>query len=95
LTLRRLIIIAMLVGALGILLVYEHSRITRSGYEISRLSRDEAKMVEGIRIVNVDVMKRRQPEEIREQVAKLQLQLRPAHSDEVMTASLSRSGSGE
>jgi len=60
-----------------IYVVYEQSRITRAGYRISRLAREEAKLTEQIRIHTVRVTKLRQPEVIHEQVVNLRLGLRP------------------
>ena len=74
-TVRRLIIVAALVGTMVIFLVYEHSRITRAGYQISELSRQEAKYVDQIRSLNVQVTKLRQPEFIEQQVQRLRIDL--------------------
>jgi hypothetical protein len=55
--------------------VYEHSRITRAGYKISELSRQETKLVDQIRSLNVQVTKLRQPEFIEQQVQRLRIDL--------------------
>ena len=60
-----------LLGLMAIFLVYEHSRVTRAGIEISRLSRDEARLVEELRILNVRVTRLCQPEFIQGQVERL------------------------
>ena len=75
---RRLVIITVLLGALAVFLVYEHSRVTRAGYEISRLSRDEAKLVEQLRLLDVHVTKLRRPEFLRGQVRRMRIDLRGA-----------------
>lgn len=72
---RRVMIIAALVGALAVFLVYERSRITRAGYRISELSQNEAKLVEQVRMLNVHVTKLSQPEFIEGQLGKLQIDL--------------------
>ena len=53
--LRRLVILVALLGLLAIFLVYEHSRVTRAGIQVSTLSRDEAQLLEQLRILNVRV----------------------------------------
>jgi len=70
-----------LLGVLGVFLVYEHSRVTRAGYDISRLSRDEAQLIEQLRLLDVQVTKLARPEHIRGQVRRMRIDLRgaPAH----------------
>ena len=82
--LRRLVTVAVLLGLLAIFLVYEHSRVTRAGIEISRLSRDEARLVEELRMLNVRVMRLCQPEFIRGQVEKLRIDLMQAPDARVL-----------
>ena len=82
--LRRLVIIAVLSGVLAVFLVYEHSRVTRAGYDISQLSRDEAKLIEQLRLLDVHVTKLRRPEHIRRQVRRMQIDLRRAPEREVV-----------
>jgi hypothetical protein len=72
---RRLVIVAALVGAMAVFLVYEHSRITRAGYRISALSIQEQKLVEQVRSLNVQVTKLRQPDVIERQVERLRIDL--------------------
>jgi len=80
--LRRLTLVAALVGAMAVFLAYEHSRIIRAGYKISELSRDESKLVEEIRIHQVQVTRLRQPEFIKHQVETLQIDLmRPPEAE--------------
>lgn len=85
--LRRLILIAMLVALMVIHLVYERSRITRAGYEISRLARDETKLVEQVRILDVQVNRLRQPEFIQRQVERLRIDLMRSPQGEVLAVS--------
>ena len=80
---RRLVVIAVLLGVLGVFLVYEHSRVTRAGYEISRLSHDEARLIEQLRLLNVHVTKLRRPEHLRGQVRRMRIQLRRAPEGEI------------
>jgi len=81
-TLRRLVVIAAVVGLMAIFIVYERSRIIRAGYKISELSRDEVKLVEEIRMRNVQVTRLRQPDVIAQQVEKLRLGLtRPTKAE--------------
>ncbi len=72
---RRLVIVAALVGAMAVFLVYEHSRITRAGYRISAMSTQEQKLVEQVRSLNVQVTKLRQPDVIEKQVERLRIDL--------------------
>ncbi len=72
---RRLVIVAALVGAMAVFLVYAHSRITRAGYRISALSMQEQKLVEQVRSLNVQVTKLRQPDVIEKQVERLRIDL--------------------
>ena len=72
---RRLVIVAALVGAMAVFLVYMHSRITRAGYRISQLSWQEQKLVEQVRSLNVQVTRLRQPDIIEKQVARLRIDL--------------------
>jgi len=74
-TARKLVIVAALVGAMVVFLVYAHSRITRAGYRISELSRQEQKLVEQVRSLNVQVTKLRQPDVIEKQVERLRIDL--------------------
>ncbi|KPJ52324.1 MAG: hypothetical protein AMS16_06520 [Planctomycetes bacterium DG_58] len=76
--LRRLVILVALLGLLAIFLVYEHSRVTRAGIQVSTLSRDEAQLLEQLRILNVRVTRLCQPEFIHGQVEKLRIDLMEA-----------------
>jgi hypothetical protein len=73
-TLRRLIILAALVGAMAGSVVVERARITQAGYRISRLSADEVKLTEQLRVHKVYVTRLRQPEFIRRHIVRLGLQ---------------------
>jgi len=83
-TLRRLIIVVGLIGMLAIFLIFEQSRITRAGYSISRLSHDETKLVEQVRILNVQVTKLRQPEFLEQQVQKMRIDLMRLPQDRII-----------
>jgi UDP-N-acetylenolpyruvoylglucosamine reductase len=72
---RRLVIVAAMVGAMAVLLVYLRSREMRAGYRISELSREEQKLVEQVRSLNVQVTKLRQPDVIEKQVERLRIDL--------------------
>lgn len=72
---RRLVIVAAMMGAMAVFLVWAHSRITRAGYQISRLSSQEQKLVEQVRSLNVQVTKLRQPDVIERQVERLRIDL--------------------
>jgi len=72
---RRLVIVAAILGAMAVFLVYTHSRITRAGYRISELSRQEQKLVEQVRSLNVQVTRLHQPDIIEKQVARLRIDL--------------------
>ena len=72
---RRLVIVAALVGVMAVFLIFQHSRITRAGYRISELSRQEQKLVEQVRSLNVQVTKLRQPDVIEKQVERLRIDL--------------------
>ena len=82
--LRRLVVLAALLGLLAIFLVYEHSRVTRAGIEVSRLSRDEAQLLEELRMLNVRVTRLCQPEFIQGQVEKLRIDLMEAPDARVL-----------
>ncbi len=71
----------LLVGATGIFLVYEQSRITRAGYAISKLSSEEATLVENLRVVKVDVTRLCQGDELERKVADMRLGLMPPPED--------------
>ena len=86
-TLRRVVIVAGLIGLMAIFIVYERSRIVRAGYRISELSRDETSLVEQVRIRNVEVTQLRQPEFIARQVERLRIGLvRPPRAELVSFA---------
>ena len=72
---RRLMIVAALVGAMAVFLVYMHSRITRTGFRISELSQQEQKLVDQVRSLNVQVTRLRQPDVIEMQVERLRIDL--------------------
>ena len=92
-TFGRLMMIAALVGAMAIFLVYERSRITRAGYKISELSQDEAKLVEQMRILNVHVTKLSLPEFIEGQLERLRIDLmRMPEAEVVPVVSVDSSG---
>ncbi len=74
-TLRRLIILVGLVAAMALFLIYEHSRIMRAGYQVSRLTRDEARLIDAIRIQNVQLTRLRRPEFIARQVERMRIDL--------------------
>jgi hypothetical protein len=93
--LRRLTLVAALVGAMAIFLAYEHSRVTRAGYKISELSSDEAKLVEEIRIHQVQVTKLRQPQFIKHQVETLKIDLMHAPEAELVPVTASPSDAAE
>jgi hypothetical protein len=93
--LRRLTLVAALVGAIAIFLAYEHSRIIRAGYTISELSRDEAKLVEQIRIHQVQVTRLRQPEFIKHQVERLRIDLMRAPEGEIVPVATSPADAAE
>ena len=85
--LRRLTLVAALIGVMAIFLAYEHSRVIRAGYKISELSRDEGKLVEQIRIHQVQVTRLHQPEFIKHQVQMLRIDLmRPPEAEIVPVA---------
>ena len=87
-TLRRLVIFAVLVGSAAIFLVYEQSRITRAGYEINRLSRDETGLIEQVRLLEVHVTRLRQPEFLERQGERLRIDLmRPSDARYVRVSS--------
>jgi len=93
--LRRLTLVVALVGAMAIFLSYEHSRILRAGYKISELSRDEAKLVEEIRIHQVQVTRLRQPEFIKHQVERLRIDLMRPPEPEIMPVASSPTDAAE
>ena len=77
-----------LLGLMAIFLVYEHSRVTRAGIEISRLSGDEARLVEELRILNVRVTRLCQPEFIQGQVERLRIDLMEAPEARVLPVAI-------
>ena len=93
--LRRLTLVVALVGAMAIFLVYERSRVTRAGYKISERSRDESKLVEEIRIHQVQVTRLRQPEFIKHQVETLRIDLMRAPEAEIVPVTASPSDAAE
>jgi uncharacterized membrane protein YccC len=88
-SIQRIVIIAAIIGAMAVFLVYEQSRITRAGYKISQSSQQESKYVEQIRSLNVQVTKLRQPEFIEQQVQRMRIDL--ARPPSVMAANSSKS----
>ncbi len=74
-TMRRLMIVAALVGAMAVFLVYMHSRITRVGFRITELSQQEQKLVDQVRSLNVQVTRLHQPDVIQKQVERLRIDL--------------------
>ena len=76
-------------------MVYEQSKITRAGYEISRLSQDETKLVEQLRILNVHVNRLCQPEFIEQQVRQMQIDLMRAPEPEIVPVSTTSADDAE
>jgi hypothetical protein len=86
-TLSRLVVIAVLVGVMAVFMIYEHSRLMRGGYEVSRLSHDEAGLVEQLRLLDVQVTKLRQPEFIERQVRRMRIDLMRRQEAEIVPIS--------
>ena len=93
--LRRLTLVAAVVGAMTIFLAYQHSRVIRAGYKISELSRDEGRLVEQIRIHQVQVTRLRQPEFIKHQVEMLRIDLMRPPEAEIVPVATSPSEAAE
>lgn len=81
----------LLVGAIGIFLVYEQSRITRAGYAISKLSSEETALVENLRLAKADVNRLCQGDELERKVADMRLGLMPPPEDRFFAVVFNRS----
>ena len=74
-TLRRLVIVALLAAGMGLYVVIEHARIRRAEFEVCRLSDDATRMKEHRRELKLEVAQMKDHDFIEAQVKRLQIDL--------------------